>query len=130
MKISRLVKCNCDGWIHIAQGPCSCWVCQATVSFEKWQTGKGEELRDKPGFGAPVTLDPDARWWNPDTRDPLKDLYAVTFRKQQQIILDRMPGYDQCFPGDDRWDDDVRERFEHRGETTAGFVCINKQYGL
>lgn len=130
MKISRMIKCKCNGWIHIAQGPCSCWVCQATVSFEKWQTGKGEELKEKPGFGAPVTLDPNARWWNPDNRDPLKDLYAITFRGQTQVFLDRTPGYDQCFPGDDRWDDDVRERFEHRGETTAGFVCINQQYGL
>jgi hypothetical protein len=130
MKISKIVKCNCDGWIHIAQGPCSCWVCQSTVSFEKWQTGKGEELREKPGFGAPLTLDPDTRWWNPDSRDPLKDLYAVTFRKDKISYIPREPGYDQCFAGDDRWDEDVREQFECIPATIQGYTVINKQFGL
>jgi hypothetical protein len=38
-KISRTWKCNC-GWLHIAEGPCSCWVCMDSIGFAKWQTGK------------------------------------------------------------------------------------------
>jgi hypothetical protein len=44
-KISRLHECQC-GWLHITQGPFSCWVCQEQLSFAKWQTGK--EAADMP----------------------------------------------------------------------------------
>lgn len=134
MKISKLVKCKCDGWIHIAQGPCSCWVCQATVSFEKWQTGKAEELRDKPGFGAPVTLDPDARWWNPDDRDRLKDRITDVRRGPGYFVRERrehIAGYLECFSAkEDKFGLEVQERFEYQGETKTGYICINKQFGL
>ncbi len=42
-KISRLHHCMCD-WLHVTQGPFSCWVCQETLSFAKWQTGKEAEF--------------------------------------------------------------------------------------
>jgi hypothetical protein len=34
------------GWLHVTQGPFSCWVCQEQLSFAKWQTGK--EAPDMP----------------------------------------------------------------------------------
>lgn len=71
-KISKIIRCSCK-WLHITQGPISCWVCQDSVSFEKWQTGKGEEKRKKPGFGKDVQIDGTIRPYPEDPRDRIKD---------------------------------------------------------
>jgi hypothetical protein len=128
MKRSRLTKCAC-GWIHIYQGPFTCWVCGEGIDFCHFQTGKPAEdrLKRPSGPGKELTLDGSARWWNPDPRDPLKDRHLFDYDGH---LLTKNPGYDQTFAGDDRWDWETRTRFEGTPATTAGFTVINHQYGL
>jgi len=133
-KISRVVKCSC-GWLHIVQGPASCWVCMDSVSHQLWQTGKPEPERlKKPRCrGTELNLNGEGRWWNPDPRDPIKDQLTEVRRGQGyfvRAIREVIPGYDRCFAGDDRWDWETRSRFEFNPGTTKGFVVINKQFGL
>jgi hypothetical protein len=76
LKISRIHKCICD-WIHITQGPFSCWVCQQTLSFARWQTGKE----------APVNPSKIVRNFNPDFRDRTKAQFEFVWRKGQPVEL-------------------------------------------
>jgi hypothetical protein len=119
MKRSRLTKCQC-GFIHITQGPCSCWVCQNTLTFYAWQTSKPEEIRTKKPLacGKELKLDPGARWWNPDPRDRVKDdVYQMcwpenpgfgTYEEQEQIYA-----FNPSPP-----------------PTLMGYKVINKQFNL
>jgi len=61
MKISRTWGCSC--YIHIVQGPCSCWVCMDTLSFAFWQVGH-EIGQNVSGL---------ARTWETDNRDRVRD---------------------------------------------------------
>ncbi len=68
-KVSRLWICRC-GWRHITQGPFSCWVCQETLSFAKWQTGK-------EALPTPTKMPVNRQPWTVDPRDRIKDQVEV-----------------------------------------------------
>jgi len=73
-KISKVFRCQCD-FIHVTQGPCSCWVCQDSISFQLWQTGKPEPERlKKPRHnGKELNIDGTCRLFPEDPRDRTKD---------------------------------------------------------
>jgi hypothetical protein len=81
-KISRLHRCMCD-WLHITQGPFSCWVCQETLSFAKWQTGKE----------APVNPTKVVVHRNTDPRDRTKEQVVIRKDKIEQVEGPRELGW-------------------------------------
>jgi hypothetical protein len=129
-KISKLFKCQCR-WIHIAQGPCSCWVCGDSISFEQWQTGKVPKVLARPRHkGKPLEVDPTRRLYPEDPRNVRKDVWALGPWGPE--ITD--PGYNACF-GDreDKFGLDVLMRFEldpSPAPHVIGYKVINKQFGL
>jgi hypothetical protein len=78
-KLSRTHTCKC-GWVHIVQGPFSCWACQETLSFAKWQTGKEADP-------TPSKVVVERRPWTVDFRDRTKAQYEFVWRKGQPVEL-------------------------------------------